>query len=449
MIKRFRDLKIRTQSAIVLLLAIAIAFTLFELLWLNKWKLCETAERLDLFYTQIDDEDFQNALVEKALRYNIPESEEDTEAANALAPFFDLANSYTSIYTYGSDDGLYRAGSYASAMDDDNFRFFFHLGYQLTDGEGESTRNFSLAFANGTAHVVLYNYERVLFVYPFLFACLFLSVSLFISIFLIFLNCRMRQILMLKDEILVMSAGDLTHEIPDLGGNEIGILACELNHLRTSLSDNIRKEEESRSANRDLITALSHDLRTPLTALHGYLEILKLGRAPQSQEEYLNRCLKKTDDIKELTDRMFTYALVAEEAETPDITRLSTDFILQCLQENCDFIRLAGFHPTLALPGTTGMLQGDQIMLKRIFNNIFSNILKYRDKKCPTVVSAAIQDMQFIVSVKNGIKDGFLHTDSHNIGLKNIDRMTELMDGSMNIYQEKELFVMELRFPLQ
>ena len=40
-----------------------IAFAFFELLWLNKWKICETAERLDLFYTQINDEEFQNTLV--------------------------------------------------------------------------------------------------------------------------------------------------------------------------------------------------------------------------------------------------------------------------------------------------------------------------------------------------------------------------------------------------
>ena len=75
MTRRFKDLKIRTQSAIVILCAMLIAFTLFELLWLNKWKLCEVAIRIDLFYTQINDEDFQMTLAEEALRYNIPESE--------------------------------------------------------------------------------------------------------------------------------------------------------------------------------------------------------------------------------------------------------------------------------------------------------------------------------------------------------------------------------------
>ena len=105
--------------------------------------------------------------------------------------------------------------------------------------------------------------SALLFVYPFLFVCLLLSVAFFVGIVLLFLNRKIRQILILKDEILTMSAGDLNHQIPDLGGNEIGILASELNHLRESLSDNISREQESRKANQDLITALSHDLRRP------------------------------------------------------------------------------------------------------------------------------------------------------------------------------------------
>ena len=444
MTRRFKDLKIRTQSAIVILCAMLIAFTLFELLWLNKWKLCEVAIRIDLFYTQINDEDFQMTLAEEALRYNIPESENDTKAVKALSPFFDLVNDYTSIYIYDIDDGLLRAGRFAPVMSNDNFLFFFNIGYRFTDGEGEFIMDFPLEFANGTAQVMLYNYERTLFAYPFLLVCFLLSVTLFISIVLLFLNRKMRQILMLKDEILTMSAGDLEHRVPDLGCNEIGILANELNHLRESLYDNIRKEQESRKANQDLITALSHDLRTPLTILNGYLEVLKLKRNPQTQEEYLDRCLKKAEDIKELTDRMFEYALVAEETETPEIAWLSTDFIGQCLTENCDFIRLAGFSMALNLPETTGVLQSDKTMLKRIFNNLFSNILKYG-----VTVSARIRDTEFIVSVTNRIKDGDSHIDSNNIGLKNVDRMIQILDGRMEVWQEKEIFEVKLYLPLQ
>lgn len=112
------------------------------------------------------------------------------------------------------------------------------------------------------------------------------------------MNRKMREVLALEQEILLMSTGDLTHPVPQYSKDEIGILANELNHLRISLNENIVREQESRKANQDLITALSHDLRTPLTILTGYLEVLKLGRTPEKQEDYLDRCLKKLPILK-------------------------------------------------------------------------------------------------------------------------------------------------------
>ena len=449
MIRRFNNLKIRTQSAIIILCTLVITYVFFELLWTYKWKFFEFATQMDFFYTQMDDQNFQDTLVEEALRYNIPESEEDTEAVRAIQPFLNLADEYTAIYIYGLEDGLYRAGKLPSIMENETFSTFFNLGYRLTAGEGEFFYEFPLQFANGIATVMVYNYKRVLYIYPYMVVCLILSVFLFLAIILIFLNRKMRQILILKDEILTMSTGDLTHTFPDYGGNEIGILAQELDHLRESLSDTIRKEQESHKANQDLITALSHDLRTPLTILTGYLEALKLKRNPQAQDIYLDRCLKKAKDIKELTDRMFEYALVSEEQETPNITWLSTDFIRQCLKENCDFIKLAGFTADIQLSDDSGVLQSDRSMLKRIFSNLFSNILKYGDKKMPVVTAGQMQETEYIIYITNTIKSENSHIDSNNIGLKNVDKMMRLLESRMYVHQIEEQFEVELRFPLQ
>ena len=91
----------------------------------------------------------------------------------------------------------------------------------------------------------------------------------------------------LKDEILRMAAGNLRDSVPEMGQDEIGIIAEELDNLRTALQDTLVREKESRRANQDLITAMSHDLRTPLTILNGYLEVLRLNRNPEMHEEYL------------------------------------------------------------------------------------------------------------------------------------------------------------------
>ena len=213
-----------------------------------------------------------------------------------------------------------------------------------------------------------------------------LGLSIFVFIFMLsfFIDRKMKAVILLEQEIQRIASGDLHHPVSVKGLDEIGMLSKNLDCLRITLQDNIFQEskgQESRKANQDLIAALSHDLRTPPTILHGYLEVLLLKRNPQMQEDYLNRCLQKTRDIQELTDRMFEYALVSEEKETPEMTWLSTDFVEQCLHENCDYIQLAGFEVKLSLPPITGVFLGDRTMLKRIFNNLFSNILRYTEIK--------------------------------------------------------------------
>lgn len=214
--------------------------------------------------------------------------------------------------------------------------------------------------------------------------------------------------------------------------------------MRTTLNENIEKEQESRQANQDLITALSHDLRTPLTILNGYLEVIKLKKNPRLQEEYLDRCLIKTKDIKELTDRMFEYALVSEEQESPKLTWISTDFIRQCLRENADFIRLAGFTPELRLDTPSIVLKSDKTMLKRILDNLFSNIFKYGDKKETVLVSFTLQKETFTVTIKNAVKAEHSREDNNNIGLKSVRKMIRLLDGELHVSQTSGIFTAAL-----
>ena len=72
---------------------------------------------------------------------------------------------------------------------------------------------------------------------PYMFLSLLLSVLVFLGIVLFFMNRKMREVLALEQEILLMSTGDLTHLVPQYSKDEIGILANELNHLRISLNE--------------------------------------------------------------------------------------------------------------------------------------------------------------------------------------------------------------------
>ena len=394
-------------------------------------------------------EDLFDELLNEAVKYDIPKSEEDTDAIEKLQPFFNLTDCYTSIYIYGSD-GYFRAGKYASAMDDSTFRTIFDLGYRVTGGEGEGFREFTLEFKNGSALVMLYFYHNTMFLYPYALFCSIISVLLFLIVILFFISQKMEQIFQIKNGILQMASGDLKTALPQYSKDEIGILSAELDKLRITLDDTLRQEQESRQANRDLITAMSHDLRTPLTILTGYLEVLKLKKSPDMQEEYLNRCLQKTKDIKEMTDRMFEYALIFEETETPSLEPLDFSFFHECLRENFEFIHLAGFACEEESPPAdfqdTPYFTGDAKMIKRIFNNLFSNILKYGDKSEPVQICLTSDTQELKIILKNKIKAEHSDIESNHIGLRSVEKMMSLLNGRILYSEKNHEFAVQLTF---
>lgn len=88
-------------------------------------------------------------------------------------------------------------------------------------------------------------------------------------------------------------------------------------------------------------------------------------------------------------------------------------------------------------------------MLKRIFNNLFSNILKYGDKCDNVIVTAELKKEMFYIIISNSVKAGRSRSDSNNIGMKNVRKMIELLDGQMDVKQEDETFVIRLGFTLR
>lgn len=449
MTKKFKNMKIRTQLTYLILIAGIISYSLFQILWLNKWTIYKKVDQVIDLTPPHGDPYFLDTLRTEAVNYDIPKSEDDTKSIQKLEPFFALSDPYTSMYIYGLEDGIFRAGKYAEVMDNNTFRAVFDLGYQVSGGVGEMYREFPIEFKNGTALVMIYFYHNVLFLYPYGIFCIVISILTFLTIILCFISRKMKQVVQIKNGILQMSSGDLKTPLPRYGSDEIGILSSELDKLRVTLEDTLRQEQESRQANQDLITAMSHDLRTPLTILSGYLDVLKLKKTPDKEAEYLDRCLQKTKDIKEMTDRMFEYALVFEESEVPNIKPVSLSFAQDCILENCDFIHLAGFQFCLDFPPEDFSLltfAGDETMLKRIFNNLFSNILKYGEKSEPVQILIRIESDELRIQIHNTIQETHSEIESNHIGLKSVEKMMTLLGGRM-LYSEKESqFTVQLTF---
>lgn len=245
---------IRTKLLLLLFASALLCLGLFHTLWANKWYVLHVITETNLpimLPVPQPDENFWTMLGTEALNYDIPDSESDTEAVEKLQSLFDRLDDYTGLYVYGLEDGIYRAGQYPRCMGKERFRFFFDVGYSLTDGVTEQRHERNTEFKNGYATVIVTFYHSSIFIFPYFLFSLFLSVGLFLLILLFFINRKMKQVVLLKQEILRMSAGDLSTPLVSSGADEIGVLSRELDHLRLTLDQNIRQEQEAHQSNRE------------------------------------------------------------------------------------------------------------------------------------------------------------------------------------------------------
>ena len=109
----------------------------------------------------------------------------------------------------------------------------------------------------------------------------------------------------------ILEGGNLEYEVSVEGNDELTDLANSMNRMRLSFQQQMENEQQLYLANRKLITEMSHDLRTPLTGIMLYLEILRSHRYTTEEElqDYLEKIAAKAHHMKVISDHLFEYSL--------------------------------------------------------------------------------------------------------------------------------------------
>ena len=156
---------------------------------------------------------------------------------------------------------------------------------------------FNIEFEDGSANVYLDGFFGYQFYLTAMTMSLIISVLVFLAVCIGFMEKKITYITLLEREVKVLKGGSLEKEISIRGSDELTSLAQGLNDMRVSLKENMEMKEKLRSANKSLVTGLSHDLRTPLTTLMIYLELLSNGKVPQAEKQiqYLKKCHGRCD----------------------------------------------------------------------------------------------------------------------------------------------------------
>lgn len=440
--------RIRSKLLLLIIFSALLSVILFLGLWHQQNNVCTLLERAGLV-EWFDSEAFTEKARRLASDYTVPPFHESDEGMDdptvvAFQPYCEaLADEFTGVYVYGLDDGLYRASSAANIVTRSWFNTIWTLEFKML---GEEIYEIPVEFANGTYLVHVFSYHRILSTYPYLAFCLFVSIAFFLGSVLVFVNRMVRRIRLVERAILKMSGGDLEAEVPACGSDEIGTVASELDKLRITLITNQQREHEAQVANRDLITALSHDLRTPLTVLTGYLEILRRSDSPD-KDRYAERCLQKAGDIRLLVDRIFDAALVEETSSPPLLQKLPLSIFYDALNDNLDFLRTCGFNTIAQLSTVDGDFFGDAVLIRRICDNLFSNIIKYGDKRLPIHATLQSEGEALHFTLQNNIKAN--PQTGSQIGLKNVHQMLIWLGGTLETEATNDTFSVMLSLPFQ
>lgn len=162
------------------------------------------------------------------------------------------------------------------------------------------------------------------------------------------------------------------------GDRAVRALASEINTQLQALRAERLRLQHGDAALKAAITNISHDLRTPLTAIRGYLELLEEEPLPPDASRYLAIVQERTKVLCGLTDELFQYTLLTAQAEnlTPAPLCLR-DALEQSLAAACPALERQGITPVIELPEGPVPRCLDGAALRRVFDNLLANAVKY------------------------------------------------------------------------
>ena len=226
----------------------------------------------------------------------------------------------------------------------------------------------------------------------------------FICFFVLFTRNLVKYLSTLTDGLMLIANGDLSYRLPLSRKDELGNIAHNINNMAQQLQKQMARERQIEKSKMELISGISHDLRTPLTSIIGYLDLLKTNtfEDEKERERYINNAFNKTQQLKKLLEDLFEY------------TRLTNGDNLMTLQE-VDFNSLLEqliieFEPVAkeqeisvkrSLSSAPCAISIDIEKMVRATDNLLMNALKFSVKPGEIEVKLSDQEDHVTLVIEN------------------------------------------------
>ena len=282
-----------------------------------------------------------------------------------------------------------------------------------------------------------------------------LGIIIFAVTFLMLQEKSIEYIGHISDAMQNISEGDLNTTVDVIGDDEFSSMAENLNKMAADIRRLMDKEREAERTKNELITNVAHDLRTPLTSIIGYLELLsaKSMLPPEMQHKYIDIAYTKAKRLEKLIEDLFgftklNYGKISMHVAKVDIIKL----LSQLLEESYPSFADKNLSYELQSNVPAKVITADGNLLARLFDNLINNAIKYGAEGKRVLVKVHADDATVRVSVTNYgyvipaeelpmIFDKFYrveqsrstHTGGTGLGLAIVKNIVDMHGGTINV----------------
>ncbi|PFQ63329.1 two-component sensor histidine kinase [Bacillus thuringiensis] len=284
----------------------------------------------------------------------------------------------------------------------------------------------------------------------FLFA---FAIFTFIILFLILVRKKIVYLKLISDNVNDIANGKLGLTIGIKGKDELTQLAKNINYMSKELENTFEQERRLERTKNELITNVSHDLRTPLTSIIGYLDLLKRGQYNNNTQlqEYLETTYSKSQRLKYLIDELFEYTRLSGIDAKLNLNEVDLSGLLeQIVGEYIPIFEKESLIVQKSITQEIIPIFIDAEKMVRVYENLFMNAIKYSMKPSQLFICLELMDNKAILKVSNKVErspvsdpnklfERFFRGDKarknnqgNGLGLAISKRIVELHDGNIH-----------------
>lgn len=263
-----------------------------------------------------------------------------------------------------------------------------------------------------------------------------------------------------------MGKGDLDTKVDDkylIGA--FRSFAGDLNDLAGVAVVTAQKQLKSERMKTELITNVSHDIKTPLTSIINYVDLLQKPHTPEEEKTYLEVLNRQSQRLKKLIEDLMEMSKASTGNLTADITKLdAVESVNQALGEFADKLEKAQLTPVFRHPEESVAMMADGRLAWRVLSNLLSNTVKYALPGTRVYIDVMALEGKVIISLKNISRDELnvdadelmerfvrgddsRNTEGSGLGLNIAKTLMELQKGQLQLLVDGDLFKVTLIFP--